>query len=409
MGKKRSYALAGAGALAAIVVVLVGVIFLWPRRPAEDCSFSSLQRSVGIDLEAQVGDLDVVKGKLAIADSQVREYDALLRDYALKYDTACRDVSAKRIGSDEYACLRQNMTAALEKVRQFTQAVEASKGLSDPAAQKEIAHRLLDDLLGDKAAATRASCSSAMVVTPHRLAFAGQVPERSIQISNQGNRDIDYAVDGWPDGFHPSPVSGRLARGATATVSFIRTVLPVPAGPLGFHVRSNFQDDVLVELAVAPENLVVWKTLGEEVRHKATESGAPVDLDTALAAVDRSLAGATHVPRSDRYLLAASVLYTMKEDVLARAALDQATPPAPAYPSLGPDGGDFERHLSGQRPEVTLTLSGLLAQRRGDRPAADTYFKDVTRVSKLRATARDLCARSRPGCTARLQELVIPR
>lgn len=84
-------------AITAVVVVFI----LWILHPRPDCAFSGWKKSVGVELEAAVNNLDAVKAKVGVNDSEVREFDTLLKDYALKYDAACQDFNAN-------VCLRAN-------------------------------------------------------------------------------------------------------------------------------------------------------------------------------------------------------------------------------------------------------------------------------------------------------------
>lgn len=68
--------------IAAIVAVLI-VLILWIYRPQPQCTFSGWKKSVGVELDAEVKDLDSVMAKVGVNDAQVREFDVLMRDYAL--------------------------------------------------------------------------------------------------------------------------------------------------------------------------------------------------------------------------------------------------------------------------------------------------------------------------------------
>src|SRR3954449_4249133 len=131
--------------LLATVGVAAALLIFWLKRPQDDCSFSGWKRTVGVELDAQVQGLEAIKSKVGISDGQVRDYDTLLKDYALKYDTACRDMRAGAMSQGEYTCLRRNMNAALDQVRRFTTAVETAKSMTDATMQKQIILRALDD------------------------------------------------------------------------------------------------------------------------------------------------------------------------------------------------------------------------------------------------------------------------
>lgn len=354
--------------VAGAVVLVAALLIFWVLRRQEDCSFSGWKRTVGVELEAQVKDLEAVKSKLGITDSQVREFDQLLRDYALKYDAACRDVSAvpPRMSQDQYKCVRQNMDRVLDDIRQFVQAVEAAKGLADPGTQRDIVLKSLGDLRAAHEARYRSGCASALDVNPKSLKFAPRDSERSIKIANRGNNDVTYSVDGWPDGFHPTPTSGRIMRGDTAVVSLMRTILPVPdtPRPLTFHIRSNFQDDVVVEVSVDAQNASLWPVLGEQLRARTKPDATPTVQD-ALQVVDGSLQDPGAVPEGTRYMLASTLLFEIRENSEASKALEQARQKNPG--------------LTNEPP--TLMLAGLLAHRRGDADGALRYFADAKQAA----------------------------
>ena len=77
-------------AVLAVAAVIALVVVQQRDRPPQDCSFSGWKNSLGIELETQVRELDAVKGKLGITDAQIRDFDDAMRDYALKYNTACQ-------------------------------------------------------------------------------------------------------------------------------------------------------------------------------------------------------------------------------------------------------------------------------------------------------------------------------
>jgi hypothetical protein len=189
-----------------VIVVLVALgltVYFYPRQP--DCAFLGWKNTLGIELETQVHDVDAVKGKLGITDEQVHEYDTLLKDYALKYDTACQDFRGKRISQAEYTCRRQNMDRTLNELRQFLEAIEAAKTIADPDTQKQAVLKIFDDLRASSKAQYRNGCASAVDINPKQLTFTGLVPERSIQITNRGNNDVTFSVDGLPEAFGPKP------------------------------------------------------------------------------------------------------------------------------------------------------------------------------------------------------------
>src|SRR5262249_28106324 len=134
--------------LVVIVLLAAGGLLWYLLHRHEDCAFSGWRQSVGVDIDVAVGDLDAIKSKVGITDQQTRDFDALLRDFAAKYDTDCMDYTKGRMNQAEYVCRRGKMEKTLDQVRLFLQKVQAAKALADVGAQRDIILRALDDLEG---------------------------------------------------------------------------------------------------------------------------------------------------------------------------------------------------------------------------------------------------------------------
>jgi hypothetical protein len=242
--------------LAALVVALI--VWLNNRRP--DCAFSGWKKSVGVDLEVAVADLNVVKSKVGISDDVARDFDQLLKDYAAKFDTACEDVSAGRMTKAEYTCRRGNMDRALDSIRTFVQAVETAKTVADASTQKQIILGVFQDLRAASNKNYKTGCTSAMNVSPQQLTFTKGVPERSFRVSNYGNNEITFTVSGLPESFSAMPTVEKLASGAFSTVVIFRTVVP-PKGDqiVRFHILDNLLDDQEIELTWDRETATLYQ------------------------------------------------------------------------------------------------------------------------------------------------------
>ena len=353
-------------ALAVAAVAIGGAVYYWINRSQSDCSFSAFSRTVGLDINAQITGLQSVKTKVGLTDAQVRDYDQLLKDYALKYDTACRDVTANRLSADEYACMRANMERVLDDIRKFGQAAEAAKAIADPSAQKAIILDSLDRLHAADSSNYRAGCISSFSINPKRLQFTGQTPERSFAITNSGNRDLTYSVDDYPDGFDPKPSGGKIEPGATASVAMLRTIVPIPPHrPLVFRVRTNFLDVQPIEINIDETNAKLWKVMSAPVAQLTAARGTAPTIDDALKVVRESIDPASTVSESDRLVLAATVLFDMHADAEAAKALDRAA----ALPSVG-----------ASRPS-SLILRGLIAARSGSAQEAAHFFEQAKSVA----------------------------
>jgi hypothetical protein len=359
MGKKELLA------AAFVVVAVAGILVYWLHRVPQppDCSFSGWKRAVGVELDAQVKDLDAIKAKIGIGDSQVRDYDTLMKNYALKYDAACQDVRAQpsRMTQAEYTCLRRNMDKVLDQLQSFVHAVEAAKSVTDATTQREIILRSLDDLQAASLAGYRSGCASAMDVNPKKLSFTGNIPERSVQITNAGNSDFNYSITGLPEAFDPKPITGSVAKGTSVSVAILRTILPVPVPPIKFRIHTNLQDDAEVEISLDAANLAIWQNLSEQARKSAAQKGALVSMQDALEAVNSAIDPTSRPSEPDQLVLASNVLFELHADSEAQKALDLAVSRDPQL---------------AKRP-ATLILAGLIANRRDNSDQALRFFTRV--------------------------------
>jgi len=266
-----------------------------------------------------------MKGRLGIRDSQVRDFDTFMKDYALKYDAACQDLRSGRMSQGEYSCLRRSFDSVLNGIRAFAEAVQAAKSVGDVEAQRAIVLRALADFQAASAVNYRQGCTSAMDVTPEKLEFAGLTPERSFRITNRGNNDINYSVSELPVSFVPSPSpAGRLGKGDTVSISIFRTIVPPPAvRPIKFHVRNNFLDDVTIEIAVDEENAHLWNGLAKHASQIASSQNrtTPSKQD-ALLALEATLKDSPNVSAGEKGVMASSVAKT--KEVKDRVMLEMA-------------------------------------------------------------------------------------
>jgi hypothetical protein len=90
-----------------------------------------------------------------------------------------------------------------------------------------------------------------MSVSPPIIDFGPVTPERSIRITNDGNRDFKYSVNHLLDSFVPEPPSGTVLTGESVTVSIIRTTKPPQRSV--FSVDDNFNDSSSVEITIRDE------------------------------------------------------------------------------------------------------------------------------------------------------------
>jgi hypothetical protein len=344
------------------IAVVTGVLVYWLSRSQPDCSFTGWNRTVGVELDVAVKDTEAVKAKLGIADSQVRQFDTLAKDFSLKYDTACRDVTAvpPRMNQGEFTCLRKNMTQGLDDLRKFVEAVEAAKTLTDTSAQKEIVLKALAALQAASSANYHTGCVSAMSVAPKAIDFVKNTVERSVQITNAGNNVFNFTVMDYPSGFDPRPAAGRLDPTATASVVLFRMPGPVPmTRPLTFRVHTTLDDDVEIQINIDDANVTLWPRVGEELRRR-TDSVKPgnASVEDALRVVDSTLVSQTPASDANRYLWASTALAEIHQDAEATKALTVASEKNPAVLTWS----------------STFITRGVLANRQHDPDSALRYF-----------------------------------
>ncbi len=324
-------------ALLLLVLVLglgIAAYFLWVK--GDDCAFSSKKRSLGIDLEAGLSDVNAIKGKVGISDDQVRDFDELGKDLAEKYDMLCQDHKYKHVNDATYLCRRNNMDQTLDSLRSFLVKTKAAAGLADPSAQKEVILKALGELEDLEKKGYGAGCVSSMSVSPKALPFMGHTSERSVQISNSGNNEFHYTVEDLPRGFLPQPSSGTIPISQTVTVAIVRTAEPIPNNsPVSFQLTNNFKEHVPVELDFDPQNAALYEALAETLKSRTAGQNHPPTVEDALKVVDDSIGTSTtwkSVQNVDslRYFLAASVLSRVGNMEAAHTALDTAMTKNPA-------------------------------------------------------------------------------
>jgi len=360
---------------AAILLAVALLIFFWPH--PQDCSFSGWKKSVGVDLDVAVGDVHAIKGKVGISDDQVRDFDTLMKDFALKYDAACQDLRNHRMNQADYTCRRKNMDETLNKIRFFVEKVEAAKTLSDPAAQREIVLGALSSLEQATKPGLAGDCTSAMSVAPVKLRFEDHASEHSVQVSNSGNNAMNFSVVGLPRGFVPQPESGDIAVGHTVSVAVFRTFEPVTdSQPIRFFLHNNFRDDVPVEITLDSQNSTLYDDLASQAQSAAAAQNRPVTVDDALRVVDQSLSKSPAPPQNTeamRYFLAAGVLSRAGQASAAHQALDTATAKNPAL---------------AKQPSA-LILRGIVSNREGKTGEALQHFAEAARLSSGTPAEKD--------------------
>lgn len=319
-----------------VVVALLALVFLvwYIYHRHEDCSFSGWKQTVGVEIDVAVKDVQDIRSKVGITDNLERDFDILMKDFALKYDAACQDVRQGRMTQAEYLCRRNNMDKTLDKIRAFLEKIAATKTLTDVSAQREIILKAVDDLESSSKFGYGAGCTSTMLIDPKHLNFANHTLE-AVQISTSGNNPLVFSAASVPSGFIAQPKTGTVNPGNLAVVAVYRTFEPVAAArPLTFHMLSNFQEDVPVQIDMDEQNSELYDGLARQARSAAAAQNRQPSIEDVLMAVDKSFGSTGSVPPTNleamRYFLAAGVLSRLGRATQAREALDMATAKNPS-------------------------------------------------------------------------------
>jgi hypothetical protein len=300
---------------ALFVLVIIGY-FVWKffhppipdSKAKDDCSLLAQQQLSSLDIDATVKKIELAKVKLNITGGQLQEVDSYLKDYGFKYAAACRDNERKVLSDAEYNCRRDNMDKALDNLRAMSPALDAIENVQDATIQKEIVLKYLEIFTNLAKTGYSEGCGSVLSVQPKSLSFEDHYPERSIQVTNGGNRDSSYYVAELPEAFAPAPTSGEVKQGGTITVSIRRAAFPVqPGARIVFYVRDSFGNKVPVEIQVAKENAELYSSLAAKVIEEASRRHRRPTVEDAIGVIDKGMAQHVDDP-ANRYFFAAGVL-----------------------------------------------------------------------------------------------------
>lgn len=289
----------------ALVVYMVLRVMSPAASPADSCELLAQQQTATLDLQATVKDLDLVKASVGVSAGQVEEVDAILKDYAFRYAGSCRDHEAKRISTAEYACKRDNMDRALATARNLAATLAEVKNLADGKTQREV---VLKDLAVIQQLATNdfnAGCGVALAVTPPTVTFESTFPERTIEVTNSGNREASYSVTDLPEAFVAVRSSGTIAAGSGAVISIKRTPFPPPPSPVVFHLADNAGHRVPITITMDARNAGLYQELGGVVQ-SGVQPGSVPTLADAMAVVSSRLPQITD--EGTKYFFAAGIL-----------------------------------------------------------------------------------------------------
>lgn len=305
---KTTAILVGILALVGLVAYIV-FIGLDPPKPEDDCALLARQQTASVDIDATVRDLELIKGRVGVTAGQVQEVDAILKDYAVRYEALCRDhrKTPPTITDAEYQCRRDNMDQTLSTVRALSLTLAEVKNVQEASAQRDIVLKDIETIQKLSRDQFRANCGSALVPTPAYITFNGDVYERTIEIVNAGNRNVQYHIADLIEAFTAIHSTGPIPASQSVVVAIRRTPFPVPTNtPVSFYVGDNFGNRVPVSVLVDEENAQLYSRVAQAALSLAESESRPVSLADALVVIERDLAEATD--SSGAYFLAAGAL-----------------------------------------------------------------------------------------------------
>lgn len=366
--------------IAAVVVLGIVVYVVWVVIPPKDpCELLAKQRTASVDVSATVQDLKLLEAKIGVAAGQVQDVDQILKDYAFKYTTLCRDHEvAKTISDAEYNCRRDNMEKVLSSTRTLGLTLDATKGIADPASQKDIVLKNLEIIRDLSQNDYSKGCGSKLTVVPPILRFQGYTAERVLQVANSGNRDLTYTITDLPEGFTAIQLSDDIPKGhAPVVVGILRSGFPVePDKPITFYVADNFNNKVAVQIILDAANARLFPQLGETLMKDKPADHAQPTLEDALAVVSKSLPEVTDAGK--RTLLAAGALKEVGGFGEANRALTAlSTQNASLYQA--PSTQLLAGIVDFQRQEHTLALAHFV--KAGESPGAGEQTQSASKLA----------------------------
>jgi hypothetical protein len=364
--------------LAIAVYIVLRVVPTAGGGGPDRCELLAKQQTATVDVAATVKGLDLVKAKIGVTAGQVQEVDQILKDYAFKYTSVCRDNDAKKIADAEYNCRRDNMERVLGATRSLALTLDAMKSIADPASQQDIVLKDID-LIKDLAQADFSKgCGSALAVSTSSLTFEGPTPERTIEVANGGNRDLTYTVTDLPEAFAAVQLSGTIPVGHSAVVVAIkRAPFPVMVNtPVVFYVKDNFNNKIAVKIVVDANNAQLYQRLAAETVKGMPAGHATPTLEDAVASVAKTFPEMKDA--GTRYFLAAGALKEIGNFAEADRALKAlSTQNASLYHA--PATQLLAGIVSFQRNEGTLALDHFF--KAGSTPGADEGARTASKLA----------------------------
>lgn len=350
------------------ILVVAGLVIYFVPRPDPPCQTGEYARLIGVGVDVQLQEVKALQSALGLSDSFVRGLDTALKDYSAQYDNACRDVTAARISSAQYQCMRVQMDQNLNSARRVSQVLEGAKGGLDPEAQRKILQSAYDELQQARTAGFGQSCVAGLDVAPKQVAFKGDSTLSYFTLVNASSVSLNYAITEMPDGFMPKRTSGTIAAADHEEIIVRRTLDRIPSTrPLEAIIIVESRPQLSVEFVVDERNARLWEHLAEVMRRP--DSAQP-SVPSALKIIDATLPLGVEVSIAEREALAATALFAAGFHAEAQTALQQAID---RDEILGRSSSSLKLAalISAERPEAQQ----LYAQIRDAQP---TYEQAVT-------------------------------
>jgi hypothetical protein len=311
--KRWSWALA----LLALGAVVLGVFIVLsdrrqPRPGGADCRQVPTEFTQAYAAKIRPR-LDV---SLGVRQELIREYESIQQDFALQYETICRDYQMGAIAGDEYNCRRAQAERALNAQRQLVTILD---GQAAPATVGDSARHYVPQIIAYMQQTLAVECRPiSLDVVPDTVHLT--IPQGGIGnliVTNMGPGRMHWSTKGFPTNrLYMNKMAGEsLGPDAFSTADIVATAQTI-AGQYDFWVRNNKRDSAYIVIVVRS----VGDTGGESLRQISRLLALPDS--AALATASRIVDTAELASEPARLVAASALLSRVGRFGAAELALD---------------------------------------------------------------------------------------
>lgn len=257
--------------------------------------------------------IDVAVG---VQEQLVREYEDIQKDFALKYETICRDFENHAISSEVYNCRREQADKALDYQRQLGTLLNRS-GTAPSAG--DSANQYITQIVEHLHQTLAAECKRvSLEVVPDTVRLT--IPEGGrnyLTVRNVGPSRMNWFTKAFPDDkfYMDNMDGGALDPDGAIRANIVATPLSLP-GDFGFWVRSNTGDSARVGLHV--RRVGVAAGLPQDSLSRVLALSGP----QAVAAAVRIVDSGGDTPETVKLAAATDMLFRWGKFGAAKLALD---------------------------------------------------------------------------------------